>query len=97
VSLAAKGVSDTKMPLGGNSSEMANTAGSLLSQREHCQGTDWPNEAPGPRSGATFSVSPHRAAHLVNCAFIRRSAGKRKRGGAELAVVAGAGRNVLSE
>jgi hypothetical protein len=30
---------------------MANTAGNELSQREHCQGTDWPNGPPSPQSG----------------------------------------------
>src|SRR6266513_1407506 len=50
---------------------MANTPGNALSQRETCDGRDLANWRSMAGFGAIFSVSPLRAAHLVNCALAR--------------------------
>src|SRR5207237_4799763 len=46
-----------------------------LSPGENCDGLDWRTGGPWPGAGAIFSVSPLRAAHLVNCAVGRQRAG----------------------
>jgi len=59
---------------------MANTAGNTLSPRENRDGPDLANPRSMAGFRAIFSVSPLRAAHLVNCASTPRASCFRPRG-----------------